>query len=350
MTSSGPNINLDNLRKAGRGPVIDALIGFSGKPVDKWFSQGHPASKGQFLNGKGKALTDYSAFKHRFSSKQEKKGEQIAEVLAATAPNHCMDGWTYLSRALAALLAGDTHTARHLAYYAQLRAGLSILGCNGIGIFNTINFAIDESCKVHRLDAAVEKRKKQKKQKRGLGTHTAAWEVLRNWASDSQSAEMFLQSIRFRGVSLLDCIGAIWPSSGAPLTMKVVEEWGFDLRQVADEHESRNISSYCAHAFNPAASRLDTRLKLILDIWSCLDPDGQGGFPLLDRCLLRKFLELMKREQSRIASPGDFWDANRFSKLHPSIQEFVSLEFLKRDEGFCDDPIVFTSCKRQEFG
>ena len=337
MAHGQPLINLSNLRQASRDRVIDALAGFSGTPVATWLPRGHPASGGQFLRTNGKVLNDYPTFQSRFS------GKQAGEVLAATSPNHCMDGWTFLSRALAALLAGDTHTARHLAYYAQLRAGLSILGCHGIGIFNTINFVIDASLTVHRIDAIGPRR-------RGLGTHVAVWEILKSWASDPQSAQTFLQSVDFRGVPLSDCIDAIWPSSGsAPLVAQVIKTWGVDLMGAAVEQEYRNISSYAAHAFNPAISNLSLRLDLVRDIWLCLEPDGRGGFPSLDRHLLRKFLELMKAQQSRLAfQRSDLWTTN-FPKLDPSIQDFMPIDFLERvDEP--DELTVFSNASSKNAG
>ena len=317
MAPPQPPIDISHLQQASRERVIDTLAGFSGAPVTEWLPHGHPANGGQFLKTNGRALTHYPTFRSRFT------GQQAGEVLAATSPNHCMDGWTFLSRALGALLAGDTHSARHLAYYAQLRAALSILGCHGIGIFNTINFVVDNSFEVLRLD-------RREPRQSGLGTHSAVWEVLRAWAYDPQSAKTLLQSIDFRGVSLSDCIDAIWPSSGsAPLAARVIETWGFDLMRASFERESRNISSYSAHVFNPASSNLPVRLELVRDIWLCLEPDGRGGFPSLDRHLLRKFLELMQAEQSKIVSQSSLWSSN-FVKLDPTIREFVSLDFLER--------------------
>ena len=256
--------------------------------------------------------------------------------MAATAPSHCLDGWTFLSRALGALLAGDAHTTRHLAYYAQLRAALSILGCNGIGIFNAINFAVDNSLGLRRLENRNPRR-------RGLGTHTAAWDVLEVWASEPQTAKTFLQSIRFRDVSLSDCIDAIWPSSAlAPLAAKVIETWGVDLQRAAEDHESRNISSYAVHVLNQANSSLPERLELIHDLWIGLQPEGQGTLPHLDRHLLRKFLELAWDIWSKtfgIRTKQSPWSAG-FLKLDPIIQGFVSTDFLNRiDEP--SDPIVF---------
>ena len=336
MTSRDLRIDVAKLRLASRNLVIEALSDFYEKPADQWLPPEHAAKTGEFLDSQGKGLTDYRIFTKNYAE------QEVIEVVAATAPNHCMDGWTFLSRALGALLAGDTHTARHLAYYAQLRAGLSILGCNGIGIFNTINFVVDDTGELHRLDM-------KKPQEKGLPTHSAVWEVLQHWAGEPQTAREFAQAFKFRGVSLFDCIGAIWPSSAsAPLISEVMGRWGIDLRRATDDHKRRNISSYAAQAFNPASSNIPTRLELIHDIWLCLEPDGRGGFPSLDRHLLRQFLEFMRDAQEKATGRRVVWSCE-FSKLDPSIQEFISLEFLERTEERAD-LTVFTQATKRSVG
>ncbi len=68
---------------------------------------------------------------------------QMAQYVAASVILHCNDGWSYLGRSLSALLRGDPHRARHLAYYAELRGAMSLLASNGIGVFNKQHFVID---------------------------------------------------------------------------------------------------------------------------------------------------------------------------------------------------------------
>ena len=336
MPSRHLQIDGSKLRLASRNPIIEALSYFYEKPVDQWLPSEHAAKTGEFLDSQGKELTNYRSFTQKYSE------QEVIEVVAATAPNHCMDGWTFLSRALGALLAGDTHTARHLAYYAQLRAGLSILGCNGIGIFNKINFVVDDAGKLHRLDM-------KKLRERGLPTHSAVWEVLQHWAGEPQTAMEFAQAFEFRGVSLFDCIGAIWPSSTSiPVISEVMGRWGIDLKRATDDHKRRNISSYAPHAFNPASSNIPTRLELIHDIWLCLEPDGRGGFPSLDRHLLRRFLEFMQDKQEKATGRRVVW-SREFSKLDPNIQEFISLEFLDRAEERAD-LTVFTHANERSVG
>ena len=158
-----------------------------------------------------------------------------------------MDGWTFLSRALSALLSGDTHTARHLAYYAQLRAALSILSCNGIGIFNTINFVVDNTGAVHRIARAntawghTAQHGKccnagpPNSRQRGRSSNHSYFEA-------NRSPTALKQSGRARG--------------SPPWFRKVMTTWGADLKRAADGREPRNTSSYAAHALNAANSDL----------------------------------------------------------------------------------------------
>src|ERR1700722_3788839 len=52
------------------------------------------------------------------------KQRQLSQYIAASVILHCNDGWSYLGRSLGALLRGDPHRARHMAYSAELRAGM----------------------------------------------------------------------------------------------------------------------------------------------------------------------------------------------------------------------------------
>ena len=150
-----------------------------------------------------------------------------------------------------------------------------------------------------------------------------------------------MESVKFRAVSLWDCIDAIWPSSGpAPLVAATIHAWGVDLMRSDIERQSRNISSYSAHAFNPSISNLHDRLELVRDIWLCLEPDGLGGFPSLDRHLLRKVLELMRSQNSSSMPRREFWSRN-FPNLEPNIRQLATRDFLSGVDG-SNDLVVFT--------
>ena len=65
-------------------------------------------------------------------------GGKIAEYIAASIPLHVADGWTFLARAFESIRSGDRNTAVHLAYYAELRAAMSLLASEGVGVFNRV--------------------------------------------------------------------------------------------------------------------------------------------------------------------------------------------------------------------
>ena len=326
--SRPPRIDIANLRQASRDCIIRTLAGFVGQPVERWLPSTHPASIGQLLAEDGSPCRNFAQFRQNFTD------AQAVEALAATGPSHCIDGWTFFSRAVSSLLSGDTHTSRHLAYYAQLRAALCLLHCHGIGVFNGVNFAIDDSGGLRPIEDRDETQT-------GLSTHRAAWHLLREWAGGSQAACEFLTAVEFRGISLADCIDAVWPSAlQEPLVSDVVEAWGIDLQRSSEDQELRNISSYCAQAFNQVESRLPDRLELVHQIWLALEPGGGGGYAELDRHLLRRFFERMGTTQLDVFQNGVDW-REAHENLDPQIADFVRLEFLTR-VWEPDDLVVFS--------
>src|SRR5258708_5013650 len=99
---------------------------------------------------------------------------QLSEYIVASCLLHCTDGWSYLGRAIWALLKGDPHRARHLAYYAELRAAIALLATEGIGVFNNEHFAITAPGIASQLATRQ-------------GTHHFVWDCLEFWASEPSS-------------------------------------------------------------------------------------------------------------------------------------------------------------------
>src|SRR5271168_3372640 len=60
----------------------------------------------------------------------------LAQYVAASCPLHCADGWSLLGRALDCHARRDADSARHFAYYAELRAAISLLASQGIAVFD----------------------------------------------------------------------------------------------------------------------------------------------------------------------------------------------------------------------
>ena len=70
-------------------------------------------------------------------------GSSLAEYIACSIPLHLADGWTFLARGLDAIKAGDSDSAIHMAYYAELRAAMSLLAGDGVGVFRSRHVAIE---------------------------------------------------------------------------------------------------------------------------------------------------------------------------------------------------------------
>lgn len=297
---------------ASRTQIIKALAQFKNKEASAWLPAGHPCPTGAILNAGGRPLRSFPTFLANFSN------AQTAVLLAAVAPNHCLDGWSYFSRAMEALVSGDMHAARHLSYYAQLRAAMSILAFSGVGIFNGLNFVIDRTGRrTQVLD--------------GKGTHSAVWEALEAWAAQSTPNARFFDVIALGGVPISDSIQAIWP--GALVSEPVrdfIHSWGLDLKKGATDHDFRNISSYNPHQLNGLTCSAKESLEFVERIWDILEPASGDGFDKLDRHLLRATLQAFHRLVSPDKSVEDEEAGipKRFNQLDPRLSAFVSKDFL----------------------
>lgn len=302
------------LANADRGHILGALAKFANKDPSQWCPAGHPASDGQ--------LPDWRTL-------PTIPGGQAIEAVAAAAPNHCIDGWSYASRALSSILAGDGHAARHLAYYAQLRAGLSILSNLGVGIFNRTNFVVTASGAIVRLDTPPPRRANGP----GMGTHEIVWQALKQWAQGIQTSRVFLDLVKIRGISLKDCLDAIWPgmpATGAAATL--IEAWGVDLRRGKEEHTNRNISSYAPQAMNPLAALAPEGLRFVEGFWNLFEPTSGSSFDKVDRYLLRS---LLLKQHRTIASNTNYATgaiSTRYDELPSSIRTLASREFLTNQQ------------------
>lgn len=290
---------------ADRGHILNALAGFSGKTASQWLANNHPAKKG--------------TLPHRWPEVRRIGNQQLAEAVAASAPNHCIDGWSYASRSLAALLAGDLHGARHLAYYAQLRGALSLLGHLGVGIFNGINFVIEKSGNVRQLDDGSY----------FLGTHSAVWQALSMWVGEPAAARQFLGLVRIGSSSLSQCIDAIWPGSSATAVAgQLVTAWGVDLRRGESEHRARNMSSYNPRAFEHMPDEPADRLNFVENVWHLFEPTSSNKFDRLDRSLLRSLFWQQHELIDPLVPKENGAIARRYHELPANIQSIASKEFL----------------------
>lgn len=204
----------------------------------------------------------------------------LAQYIAASVSLHANDGWSYLGRAVACVLAGDAHRALHLAYYAELRAAMSLLASSGIGIFNNRHFVVPAVNSTSKLNS-------------GLGTHMTAWLALEHWAQQPSSGALFTNLIRPEGRKLDDWFQ---PQGGAatlaPQARGWFMQWGMDLGLATKDREARNQTSYRPDGI-PATWEASAKdgLEFVRDTWSALEPSSNSSFEQIDRHILRLALE-----------------------------------------------------------
>lgn len=205
--------------------------------------------------------------------------KHLAEYIAASVPLHVSDGWGFLGRAMQAHLIGDRSSARHLAYYAELRAAMTILAAHGIGIFDTQHFVVTSSTSVKRIAGSV-------------GTHRFAWQALEWWASRPGSWAVAGESVRPLGVPLNQWLSSV-PQYAAwgPVASSWITSLGLDIQRVASDQYSRNEASYRpTRMVQPAQLDGLTNAQFAVNLWRALEP-GPSGFPNLDLHILRVMFE-----------------------------------------------------------
>ena len=187
-------------------------------------------------------------------------------------------------------MAGDPDAARHLGYYAELRAAMSILASEGIGVFQNQHIVVTGINQSRILRGKILNR-------RG-GTHQFAWDALEWWANSSKGTRAILSAIKPGGVSLWDWL-AQFSVGAAFVTHRWLQQWGLDLARFADDREARNIASYRPTGFTtPGPRSIESIIESILQIWEVCDPGANGGFPVLDCHLLRSSLDLVWKNQN----------------------------------------------------
>jgi hypothetical protein len=202
----------------------------------------------------------------------------LSQYIAASSPLHCADGWAFLGRAIDCHARRDYDSARHFAYYAELRAAMSILAEEGIGIFDKNHFVVEVTGSCAKF---------------GGNTHKSAWQTLEYWAELVRSTELLQLSIRIGGITLKEWL-AHYPLSGSftAVGTRWLKAWGLDLRSTFDDQDARNESSYrptklAQRSFLEVPDSTD----FILAFWSLCEPTTQSKFSKLDQHLLRLALE-----------------------------------------------------------
>ena len=208
----------------------------------------------------------------------------LIDYVAASALGHCYDGWSYLARALEAEMSGDPDAARHLGYYAELRAAMSILASEGVGVFNRHHAIVSTSRRCQSL--------------RGQTTHRFTWDALEHWASLPNSADAIFKAIRPAGIPLEGWLSGFGGSAGF-LANSWLKQWGLDLARLGMDQDARNLASYRPTAItSPGPQPIRDTVTAVIHLWSLCGPGFRGEFSSMDRHLLRLALHLLFKNKT----------------------------------------------------
>lgn len=214
---------------------------------------------------------------------------RMAEYIACSAPLHLTDGWNYVSRAFEAALRGDHGAAYHLAYYAELRAAMSFLASEGIGIFNRMHIALDGSLQATAFGGA---------------THHAAWQTLEAWASQREKAPRILDSVEVDSRSLSHWLfqAGVSDVKQSILAKELLLSWSIDLKVVGRDQDRRNEVTYrptriTAPSLPPVDEPNDLMVAL-LETWEWLEPVGWGPGAQIDLMLLYQALDYLAQKRA----------------------------------------------------
>lgn len=259
------------LATADRQLIVAALGRVIGANGSAWLSPGHRTESGIDRE-------------HRPGGRNPLTPQELAEYMALAAPNHCVDGWSYLSRGLNAYLLGDPHSAWHFAYYAELRAAQSILSASGCGVFNEWNAVIDASGSIQRVDVI------QGSQRRTLATHSMVWLALRDIMRFSQGGLTALTgSAEVFGHALADLVTYAFPGQTSLQTAaRWISDWTFDIGTGLEDKQFRNRCSYGPHYLTPHSAQIDHVVEFLDEFWKSSQPSPGACFLDLDKYLLRR--------------------------------------------------------------
>ena len=257
------------LRKASREAVESCMRDLVPHFVRKrWIAQSNEYRLRSTVKIDSQTVTNPPTFNSR----------DLSEYITASCALHAVDGWSFLGRAFSSLVHGDSDSARFFAYYAELRAAMSILASTGTGIFLSKHAIIDKARQCELVT--------------GGQTHRATWEYLSYWAKRRGAKTLLEDVIRPGDKKLSEWLrqspmGGVTPRLLAKRWLKM---WGIDLRRMSIDRDARNESSYRPTQFQRpvALSGADTA-AFITSFWTFFEP-WPPNFGAADRYLLRTLL------------------------------------------------------------
>lgn len=307
------------INSASNIPVIDGVVQIKSTLI----------SNNQLINPTNSLLLDSrSAITNHFNGSNLIPNVEINTFLASTTLLHCLDGWGYLSNAIDSLLKGDSRIAVHLAYYSELRATMSFLSSEGIGIFNYDYISADIANNIQknpprdRITTAPIK----------SGTHQFIWNSLDTWINSivkPTNPSDLLGVFSVDGKNFNDWLTHFpytSPNSGILVLKKWLSSWNFDINHFKKDREVRNIVSYQTPNLNVPQNiyTLNENIDKLNSFWDILEPSGSNRFQLLDKYLLRDLLTIIYDQQTNSVKQANTFESlvrKTISNMGLSVQQ-----------------------------
>lgn len=215
-----------------------------------------------------------------------------ANRLAAEQIAHLVEGWRYCAAAFHAALVNATDNAQHFAYYAELRAAMSLFSGSGIRVHWSDPWCIDTRMHQHAL------KKKP--------THQLVWALWPMWARRADAVALLKRQITLLpGVAIEDIEAGL---NGLGISQSL-QGWGYDLLSLENDRDTRNVASYDAFwATRPLARMAPGDLDLLSDLWKLLLPveGARWRFDIELICfLVRRALPVLKTIRNDYGPEGD---------------------------------------------
>ncbi|MDP1678120.1 MAG: hypothetical protein Q8L88_14790 [Bacteroidota bacterium] len=253
------------------------------------------------------------------------KQKQLREYIASSSILFCSDGWINFSRSIESLLNGDVANAIHLAYYAEIKAVMSILASEGIGVFNSRHYYVDNTKRVLEISEKCK-------------THDFIPRAIIEWGNLPKSESLF-KSLSYNALPFsrwFDASPYNIIASPQIIATAWIKEYSIDLSYISEDHVLRNEMSYRPHEFSIDfnVNIFQPALAFVKELWKIIEPDGTNSFSILDRHLLRLAIEKLYISQTtpkRRLSPTAYDDfvTAIFSNLGISTSSYL-FQFITR--------------------
>ena len=276
-----------------------------------------------------------------------KNAKHLREYIVSSVPLHLFDAWNYFGQALYAQLRGASSLAIHLSYYAELRAAMSLLASQGIGVFDQNHYCIGPKGRIARI---TDKDNKGKEIRRG--THQAAWLYFEEWTKQKRSSDLLGEIIVFQSTSLVDWFDSIsWKGVWAPTAQEILQDYGLDLRHMSNDRKFRNEASYRPNDIvGTNIVDISQRVDLLMQMVEATLVTN-GVFPL-DKYMVRSAIEKTRRSALRngMTIDGRTYrnEIDRIVAMNVSGAALNSevAAFILRQKAHKSEPLIFGEASR----